>query len=231
MSESSNSHWIPLSDLMMGLMMVFLLLATMYMLRVEQTTTLIVKEYEKTKNNLHRALQKEFDENFKEWDAELLGDMTIRFKNPDVLFATGSDKLRIKFKEILSDFTPRYIKILTSDQFKDSIKEIRIEGHTSTFWKNSTSLLDGYFKNMTLSQARTRTTLEYVFLLPGTSKNEEWLKTRLTANGLSSSRPIKNTNLKIDEKASQRVEFRIVTNADEKLETIAKSLLQKNEDY
>ena len=226
MSESSNSHWIPLSDLMMGLMMVFLLLATMYMLRVEQTTTLIVKEYETTRNNLHRALQKEFDQNFKEWDAELLGDMTIRFKNPEVLFATGSDKLKTKFKEILNDFTPRYIKILTGDQFKDSIKEIRIEGHTSTFWKNSSSSLDGYFKNMTLSQARTRTTLEFIFLLPETVENEEWLKTRLTANGLSSSRPIKNKNLKIDEKASQRVEFRIVTNADEKLETIAKSILK-----
>ena len=226
MSESSNSHWIPLSDLMMGLMMVFLLLATMYMLRVEQTTTLIVKEYETTRNNLHRALQKEFEQNFKEWDAELLGDMTIRFKNPEVLFSTGSDKLKTKFKEILNDFTPRYIKILTDDQFKDSIKEIRIEGHTSTFWKNSSSSLDGYFKNMTLSQARTRTTLEFIFLLPETVENEEWLKTRLTANGLSSSRPIKNRNLKIDEEASQRVEFRIVTNADEKLETIAKSILK-----
>ena len=226
MSESSNSHWIPLSDLMMGLMMVFLLLATMYMLRVEQTTTLIVKEYETTRNNLHRALQKEFEQNFKEWDAELLGDMTIRFKNPEVLFATCSDKLKIKFKEILNDFTPRYIKILTGDQFKDSIKEIRIEGHTSTFWKNSSSSLDGYFKNMTLSQARTRTTLEFIFLLPETVENEEWLKLRLTANGLSSSRPIKNRNLKIDEEASQRVEFRIVTNADEKLETIAKSILK-----
>ena len=226
MSESSNSHWIPLSDLMMGLMMVFLLLATMYMLRVEQTTTLIVKEYETTRNNLHRALQKEFEQNFKEWDAELLGDMTIRFKNPEVLFATGSDKLKTKFKEILNDFIPRYIKILTDDQFKDSIKEIRIEGHTSTFWKNSSSSLDGYFKNMTLSQARTRTTLEFIFLLPETVENEEWLKTRLTANGLSSSRPIKNKNLKIDEEASQRVEFRIVTNADEKLETIAKSILK-----
>ena len=226
MSESSNSHWIPLSDLMMGLMMVFLLLATMYMLRVEQTTTLIVKEYETTRNNLHRALQKEFEQNFKEWDAELLGDMTIRFKNPEVLFSTGSDKLKTKFKEILNDFTPRYIKILTGDQFKDSIKEIRIEGHTSTFWKNSSSSLDGYFKNMTLSQARTRTTLEFIFLLPETVENEEWLKLRLTANGLSSSRPIKNRNLKIDEEASQRVEFRIVTNADEKLETIAKSILK-----
>jgi len=226
MGESSNSHWIPLSDLMMGLMMVFMLLATMYMLRVEQTTTLIVREYEITRNNLHRALQKEFDENFKEWDAELLGDMTIRFKNPEVLFATGSDKLRSKFKEILTDFTPRYVKILTSNQFRDSVKEIRIEGHTSTFWINASSSLDGYFKNMALSQARTRTTLEHIFSLPKIKKNEEWLKMRLTANGLSSSRPITSANLRIDENASQRVEFRIVTNADEKLAAIAKSISQ-----
>ena len=226
MNESSNSHWIPLSDLMMGLMMVFLLLATMYMLRVEQTTTLIVREYEITRNNLHRALQKEFAENFKQWDAELLGDMTIRFKNPDVLFSTGSDKLRSEFKQILMDFTPRYIKILTSNQFKKSIKEIRIEGHTSTFWKNASSSLDGYFKNMALSQSRTRTTLKYVFLVPQIKTHEEWLKTRLTANGLSSSRPIMGKNLNVDEKASQRVEFRIVTNADERLATIAKSILK-----
>ena len=62
MNEASNTHWIPLSDLMMGLMMVFLLLATLYMLRVEQTTTLIIKEYEITRKNLKMALQDEFSE-------------------------------------------------------------------------------------------------------------------------------------------------------------------------
>ena len=65
MNEASNTHWIPLSDLMMGLMMVFLLLATLYMLRVEQTTTLIIKEYEITRKNLKMALQDEFSEYFK----------------------------------------------------------------------------------------------------------------------------------------------------------------------
>ncbi|OUW02721.1 MAG: hypothetical protein CBD16_03895 [Betaproteobacteria bacterium TMED156] len=226
MSESSNSHWIPLSDLMMGLMMVFLLLATMYMLRVEQTTTLVIKEYEITRSKLHRALHEEFAENFKEWDAELLGDMTIRFKNPDVLFSTGSDRLQFKFKEILSDFAPRYIRILNSDEFKDSIKEVRIEGHTSTFWVNASSPLDGYFKNMALSQARTRTTLMYILQIPYIFKYQKWLRSRLTANGLSSSRPIIGSNYEIDERASQRVEFRIVTNADEKLNDIARSIIK-----
>jgi outer membrane protein OmpA-like peptidoglycan-associated protein len=226
MAETSgnNSHWIPLSDLMMGLMMVFMLLAALYMARVEQTTTLIVKEYEITREDLHRALQSEFAENFQEWDAELLGDMTIRFKNPEVLFTTGSDQLRPVFQNILKDFVPRYIAILTNEKFIDTVKEVRIEGHTSTFWSAAPSRLDAYFKNMALSQARTRSTLEYVMQLPSARAQEAWLIHRLTANGLSSSRPILAQGQRIDEAASQRVEFRIVTNADERLATIARAI-------
>ena len=229
MNETSNTHWIPLSDLMMGLMMVFLLLATLYMLRVEQTTTLIVKEYEITRKNLKLALQDELSENFKDWNAELLGDMTIRFRNPDVLFSIGSDKLKPKFATILDDFIPRYVAILTSERFKESIKEIRVEGHTSTFWTNAANKLDAYFKNMELSQARTRSTLEKILKSNAAMDHEEWLKKRLTANGLSSSQPIIGNNGLIDEKASQRVEFRIVTNADENISRIADSI-KKDED-
>lgn len=231
MSETSgnNSHWIPLSDLMMGLMMVFMLLAALYMTRVEQTTTLIVKEYEVTREDLHRALQSEFAENFQEWDAELLGDMTIRFKNPEVLFSTGSDQLRPLFQNILKDFIPRYVAILTSEKFIDTVKEVRIEGHTSTFWSAAPSRLDAYFKNMALSQARTRSTLEYVMQLPSARAQEAWLIERLTANGLSSSRPILTNSQRVDEAASQRVEFRIVTNADERLAKIARAIAAPSE--
>jgi len=109
MNEASNTHWIPLSDLMMGLMMVFLLLATLYMLRVEQTTTLIIKEYEITRKNLKMALQDEFSENFKEWNAELLGDrkyfivddmsVEILFHNDRALDVTLPNFIELKISE------------------------------------------------------------------------------------------------------------------------------------
>ena len=229
MEDSGNSHWIPLSDLMMGLMMVFLLIATLYMMRVEQTTTLIVKEYQVTKENLQRALQETFDSNFEQWDAELLGDMTIRFNNPEVLFKTGSDKIRPKFAEILEDFIPRYTSIILSEKFKESIKEIRIEGHTSTFWANAVSKLDAYLKNMELSQSRTRSVLEFILNNERINQSDKsWLQTKLTANGLSSSKPVFKNSI-IDQESSQRVEFRIITNSDEKLSNIAKSF-EKNLD-
>src|SRR3990167_8102570 len=126
MEQNNQTHWIPLSDLMTGLMMIFMLIAASFMLRVEQTTTLVVKEYQETKSNLSRALQKEFEQNLKQWNAEMLGDMTMRFKDPNVLFDTGSATLKPEFKEILKDFIPRYLKLVTSEKYKGSIKEIRI---------------------------------------------------------------------------------------------------------
>lgn len=88
-SESNQSYWIPMADLMTGLMLVFMLLTAAFMLRVEKTTTLVVKEYETTKKDMQLALQKEFQKDLKQWNAEILGDMTIRFNDPTVLFATG----------------------------------------------------------------------------------------------------------------------------------------------
>ena len=82
---------------------------------------------------------------------------------------------------------------------------------------------------MELSQARTRSTLERILKSNAATAHEEWLKKRLTANGLSSSQPIVGKDGIIDEKASQRVEFRIVTNADENISKIANTL-DKNED-
>ncbi len=217
-----------MADLMTGLMMVFMLLTAAFMLRVEQTTTLVVKEYEATKRDMQLALQKEFAKDLKQWNAEILGDMTIRFNDPTVLFATGSSELRPRFKQVLAQFFPRYVALLTSGQYKDAVKEIRIEGHTSALWTGTTDEKTAYFKNMELSQARTRSALEYLLSLPSVQGNEKWLVQHVTANGLSSSRPVsQETSSERSPVANQRVEFRIVTNASEKMDLIADKLARK----
>lgn len=222
--HSNQSHWIPLADLMTGLMMIFMLLTAAFMLRVEQTTTLVVKEFEETKSDMLQALQKEFATDLKQWNAELLGDMTIRFNDPTVLFDTGSAELKPKFKSILKEFFPRYVALLTTDKFKPTVKEIRIEGHTSVQWTKETSRRSAYFLNMGLSQARTRSALEFVLSLPTIQKQEPWLIEHVTANGLSSSRPISDSVKPTSLLANQRVEFRIVTNASDRMDQIARDL-------
>ncbi|KTC70123.1 flagellar motor protein MotB [Legionella birminghamensis] len=224
MEGHNQSYWIPLSDLMTGLMMVFMLIAVTFMLRVEQTTTLVVKEFEETKSDLAQALQKEFAKDLRQWDAELLGDMTIRFDNPDVLFDTGSSVVKPAFKRILNDFIPRYISLVSSEKYRNSIKEIRIEGHTSKKWALDTDVKTAYIKNMRLSQERAQSMLEYILSLPSLLEHEKWMRKFLTSSGFSSSKPVFNQLHIADDNRSQRVEFVIVTNADSKLDEISEQI-------
>lgn len=208
-------------------MMIFMLIAVVFMLRVERTTTLVVKEYQETKNNLYLALQKEFAQNLKQWDAEILGDMTIRFDDQNVMFDTGSSALKPEFEAMLDDFIPRYLALITSPQYKSSVKEIRIEGYASKKWANSTDEKTAFVDNMRLSQERAQSTLVYILSNPAIDRYEPWMQDHLTATGFSSSHPIYQMNNIVDDNKSQRVEFKIITNADEKMEDIAQRIKEK----
>ena len=223
-SESQETHWIPLSDLMTGLMVIFLLIAVMYMLKVEADADRIRRvaiAYHEIRDTLFIDLHNEFQRDLVPWKAEILrNDLTIRFNEPEILFANGSSELKPEFKAILADFFPRYVRILTSPRYRDSISEIRIEGHTSSHWSLQTSPEDAYAHNMELSQARTRTTLNYLLALPSVAANRPWLTQYLTANGLSSSHPILDAEHNEDPERSRRVEFRVRTDAETRIAKI-----------
>lgn len=255
-SSGQEEHWIPLSDLMTGLMMMFMLIAVFFMLQVESDAKAAVtaaqqaendaaskklsaeaaevqakkiKEvaqiYNLMKEELYQDLRVEFDKSLASWGADLDQDLTVRFREPDVLFNSGEDNLKDRFKRILEDFFPRYTRILMSDKYRDSIEEIRVEGHTSSYWKGQTPE-EAYFVNMELSQARTRTTLRYILNIPRLSGQYEWLRSRLTANGLSSSKVRLNSDGTENRTASQRVEFRVRTNADARISQILSASAQ-----
>jgi outer membrane protein OmpA-like peptidoglycan-associated protein len=237
--KPSEEHWVPLSDLMTGLMMLFMLIAVVFLIKVEQegheTQRLkeraedqakkmqsIAQAYYKIRTDLYNDLNKAFEKDLSAWGAELNKDLTIRFKQPDVLFESQKSELKPRFSQILQVFFPRYIAILSSPKYRDSIEEIRIEGHTSSAWIISTSPAQAYMLNMALSQERTRSVLQYVLSLEQVSSLQEWLRDKLTANGLSSSKLIKNKDGGKSEnpEASRRVEFRVRTNADARIEQL-----------
>jgi outer membrane protein OmpA-like peptidoglycan-associated protein len=217
-----QTHWIPLADLMTGLMMVFLLIAVTYMVKVEaasQHIREIAVLYERMKVELYEDLKREFEKDLPRWGAELDRDSTIRFREPDVLFPIGSSELKNNFKIILNDFFPRYVYILGSDKYRDAVNEIRIEGHTSSIWSNLPPD-QAYFQNMKLSQDRTRSTLQYVLALAAVRGDLPWLRSHITANGLSSSKIIKGRDGSEDYDRSQRVEFRVRTDAESRIARI-----------
>jgi outer membrane protein OmpA-like peptidoglycan-associated protein len=228
-SPDKEEHWIPLSDLMTGLMMMFMLIAIIFMVKVESDAKKvkdIALIYDEMRAQLYQDLHSEFEKNLPDWGAELDRDLSFRFKEPSVLFDTGKDSLKPRFIQILNEFFPRYIRILSADKYKNSIEEIRIEGHTSSLWNGSTNPNEAYFFNMELSQSRTRSTLQYVLTLPQLLQQQPWLKAHLTANGLSSSKLIYHEDGTENTVGSQRVEFRVRTNADARISEILKTVQQ-----
>lgn len=222
--SAAEAHWIPLSDLMTGLMMMFLLISVVYMAQIEAESRKLKEVavlYDELRTSLYEDLQKEFAADLDRWGARISREnLTVQFREPEVLFALGSSELRPRFKEILDDFFPRYLRILTSDKYKGSITELRIEGHTSSVWTSSVDHRQSYFLNMALSQERTRSTLEYVMSIPAVQEYVPWLEQFATANGLSFSRLVRKPDGTEDRAASQRVEFRVVTDAERRIARI-----------
>lgn len=207
--KANDEQWAPMSDLMAALMLIFMFVAIVFVRSVIEEATVQQEECEK----IFQVLSAEFGSDFEDWDVELLSDLTIRFRNPDILFESGKDAISTRFQTILQEFFPRYLNILRSDPYRDDIREVRIEGHTSSVWLNSGSDADAYFKNMALSQARTLAILNLVLELPASRHYSEWLRPLITANGLSSSKPILNQDGSEDVARSRRVEFRLMTSS------------------
>jgi outer membrane protein OmpA-like peptidoglycan-associated protein len=100
-----------------------------------------------------------------------------------------------------------------------SIEEVRIEGHTSSEWRGAANPTDAFFRNMDLSQQRTRAVLEVILTARGLEQHRDWARTTVTANGMSSARPVfraGNASAE-DPDRSRRVEFRVVTRARERV--------------
>ncbi|MCV6638699.1 OmpA family protein [Candidatus Albibeggiatoa sp. nov. NOAA] len=243
-----NNEWMNISDLMSGLMMIFLFIAIAFMLetqteqeemreskvRAEELAAKLkktqdsIKEiavtYRTSQQSLNLDLTNEFQKDLKSWGAEITKDNIVRFHSPDVLFEIGSSKVSARFQEILRDFFPRYIAVLTSEKYINEIDEIRVEGHTSNDWNNRTSDHAIYLNNMKLSQNRANSVLTYCYGIQHTNIDRKWLEKKFRANGMSFSKLIYQKNGQPDAIKSRRVEFKVLTNAQEKIYRIVEQL-------
>lgn len=157
---AKHNIWISVSDLMTGLMILFMFIAIAYIRKVQKSTS-VLSDYVETKDRLHEKLVKEFEGDTVRWDMSIGKDLSMKFKNPSTLFESGSAELTPTFKEILNEFIPRYFNILINDELKDDIMEIRIEGHTDDVPYPQLDK-DPYIANVILSQKRALSVLVYI---------------------------------------------------------------------
>lgn len=223
--------WLSVSDLMTGLMVIFLFVAIAYISRVQKNQS-VLTDYVETRNEMHDKLVKEFAGDTLKWQMAIGKDLSMKFKNPTVLFATGSYELTPDFKNILDEFLPRYFNILLTDSLSNKIQEIRIEGHTDDVPIPRYDA-DPYIANAILSQQRALSVIRYIRQMQSymefTPEEQHQLEFWLTANGLSYGKAvdsngefIQKSGNPIDKDLSRRVEFRIVTTGDDVLENFVK---------
>ncbi len=219
MKDEGGEHWLTISDLMAGLMIVFLFIAIVFMM-ITQKENDKIKEvaiaYQQNQVDIYQALEEEFKNDLAKWGATIDQEtLAFNFQSPDVLFANNDTRLSDAYKLILNNFFPRYINVLAP--FRDSLDEIRIEGHTSSVGLRNSTEAEAYFYNMKLSQGRTRSVLEYGYALMPNDAN--WIKANIAAVGFSSSRLIMRDGIE-DQAMSRRVSFRAITNADIQIKRI-----------
>ncbi len=206
--------------MMSGLMLVFLFIAIGFMIEVQSQKDdmiSIAESYRDSKANLNENLYEEFENDLKQWDAEITKDNAVVFNSPNVLFEVNKSELKGEFKTILEEFFPRYISVLSSVQYKDEIAEIRVEGHTSDEWGEEKSKQKIYLNNMRLSQSRAYEVLSYCYSLKDdiVKQNRIWLEQNFRANGMAFAKLKEKEN-------SRRVEFVIMMQSEEKIYKILK---------
>ena len=103
--EDKEESWISVSDIMAGLMMVFLLIMILYARNADerlQNAQEIVVEWRDNELEIYEALYNEFKGDLNRWGAEIdKKSLTIRFLSPEILFQTGQANLEIDLNKFL----------------------------------------------------------------------------------------------------------------------------------
>jgi len=231
-SGESSNYWMSIGDLMAGALIIFILLFVLQILDInkkiedgerakEQIKNLQskIKVFERTtgvKEEIIAKLVKKFKEENLHVDID---SKTGNIKLDDsILFNFNSSELKPEGKEFLKEFIPKYISVLLSDEFKKSVTQIIIEGHTDNRGM--------YLYNLDLSQRRAFAVVQFIYSgkIPY-FKGKEELKKVITANGRGKMKLIYKANGKVDRKKSRRVEFQFRLNNEESIKII-KDLLK-----
>ena len=141
----------------------------------------------------------------------------------DVLFAYNKYDLTEQGKRFIDGFLPVYLNVLFSEEYKDYVAEIIIEGHTDT--------VGDYITNLKLSQQRALAVASYVLednYRGITAAQKRLLRDLATANGRSWSDPVLNESGQVDMDASRRVVFKFRM-TDEQMIQQLKSILEAND--
>lgn len=207
-----------IGDLMAALLLIFVLLLSNALLRIQESA----EEFPSLQDSLRADFNSKFGtDKLRRWNAVIdTSTLAISFREPDIYFRAGQAEVQPRFKSILNEFFPDYVEVITRKRYRSSIIEVRIEGHTSSEWEYDViDTATAYFNNLRLSQDRTRSVLEYAMTTLSDSLRDtrDWVRKYSAAIGLSSSKAM-IVDGREDAIASRRVEFKVILDAESRIE-------------
>ncbi len=146
------------------------------------------------------------------------GDIVL---DSSVFFETGASEIKQAGKQLLDRFIPVYLSVLLSDEYRDYLGEIIIEGHT-----DSTGT---YENNLKLSQQRALAVAMYCLNMSTlTAEQKSMLQQILTATGRSWADLKYDQYGNEDQDASRRVEFKFSLKDAEMIDEMNQILKENN---
>lgn len=189
--DAENPFWITYSDLLSSLLLVFLtLLFSFQIISMVQARMLKQRMAERdTKNaelsRIKSRLQAD-RKKFKDFllDLEKLqkqhpkeisvnpktGDVTIQTDNE--WFGPNSEELKPGARAFLREVMPRYVHLVTDPSYKDTIKQVIVEGHADA--QGDSNWESNYLQNLKLSQGRARSVNNFVLTILGAPYREKF---------------------------------------------------------
>ena len=242
--EEETSYWLSYSDMMAALLLIFILIISFTLMQSKRQYESkqaqldeqkeIIAEQEKLldeqqkeldriagiRSDLVKALRDEFSgSSLNVKIDEKTGAITF---DAGVLFDVSDSELTVEGREFINQVLPKYCSVLLSDDYREYVSEIIIEGHTDTN--------GSYIYNLELSQQRAFSVAKYCLTESNgiiSNGQEDQLRTVLTANGKSYSNPVYKKDGTVDMAASRRVEIKFRLQDEEMIDEMMDILKDK----
>lgn len=200
-----NVFWITMTDLLLGLAVIFIVLFVLAMTGFTQAKL--------QEQQLKSEVAKDLAQELKSKNINAQVDLsTGAVKLSDLqLFELGSYQLSEDGKAFLNKFIPIYLNAVYSNpKISDKVINIVIQGHTDSQSFAGVSSKDLQFvKNMELSTQRANEVAKYIFYTPYNKAYSSKLHKMLIVEGKSFSQPVV-INGKEDYNKSRRVELQLI---------------------
>lgn len=202
--DGGNIFWVTMSDLMLGLAIVFITLFVLAMTGFTQQSM----QQQKVKMDVAKEIEKELHKaNIDAHIDRATGDLEIP---STALFEVNSFVLTQSGKQLLSKLAPIYINTLfRNKELSNEIESIMIQGHTdSQSFSGLNSINEQFIYNMDLSLKRANSVAAYILQTNYDKKNEDAFRKMIVVEGRSFNNPVIVNGVE-DFAKSRRVELKL----------------------